>query len=87
MEQRYKAIFTLPAVRFAPFLAAGMLLAYFAGSVFVWIIPAAAISAIVAAIKKNKLSACFAGLSAGLLLMTLHVNFYCKPILSHTPTI
>ena len=83
MEQRYKAIFTLPAVRFAPFLAAGMLLAYFAGSVFVWIIPAAAISAIVAAIKKNKLSACFAGLSAGLLLMTLHVNFYCKPILSY----
>ena len=31
MEQRYKAIFTLPAVRFAPFLAAGMLIAYFAG--------------------------------------------------------
>lgn len=82
MEQRYKAIFTLPAVRFAPFLAAGMLLAYFAESVSVWIIPAAAILAIVAAVKKNKLSACFAGLGAGLVLMTLHVSFYCKPILS-----
>lgn len=86
MEQRNKAIFTLPAVRFAPFLAAGMLLAYFAGSVFVWLIPAAAVTAVVAAAKKNKLSACFAGLCAGLVLMTLHVNFYCKPILTYAGT-
>lgn len=83
MEQRYKAVFSLAAVRFAPFLAVGMLLAYFAGSVFVWIIPAAAVLAIAATAKKSKLSACFAGLGAGLLLMTLHISFYCKPILSY----
>lgn len=83
MEQRYKALFAQAAVRFAPFLAAGMLLAYFAGSVSAWIIPAAAVLTVVAAAKKNKLSACFAGFCAGVVLMTLHINFYCKPILSY----
>ena len=83
MEQRYRAVFSLAAVRFAPFLAAGMLLAYFAGSVFVWAIPAAVILTAAAAVKKSGLAACFAGFFAGLLLMTLHVNFYCKPILSY----
>ena len=83
MEQRYRAVFSLAAVRFAPFLAAGMLLAYFAGSVLVWAIPAAVILTAAAAVKKSGLAACFAGFFAGLLLMTLHVNFYCKPILSY----
>lgn len=34
MEQKKKGIFSLPIVKFAPFLAAGMLFAYFAESVF-----------------------------------------------------
>ena len=42
MEEREKGIFSLPAVKFAPFLAAGMLLAYFCGSAFARIIPIAA---------------------------------------------
>ena len=82
MEEREKSVFSLPAVKFAPFLAAGMLLAYFCESVFAWLIPLAAVGFAVAFAKKRALTACFAGLLAGLLLMTLHIEFYCKPILS-----
>ena len=80
MEEREKGIFSLPVVKFAPFLAAGMLLAYFAGSVPALIISAAGIALILA--KKRALAPCLAGLLAGALMMTLHVEFYCKPIMT-----
>ena len=82
MEEREKSVFSLPAVKFAPFFAAGMLLAYFCESVFAWIIPLAGVGFAITFAKKRAFSACFAGLFAGLLLMTLHVEFYCKPIMS-----
>ena len=44
---------------FAPFLAAGMLLAYFCGSVFAWAIPLAAVGFAVTFGKKRALSARF----------------------------
>ena len=81
MEEREKGIFSLPVVKFAPFLAAGMLLAYFAGSVPALIISAAAGIALILA-KKRALAPCLAGLLAGALMMTLHVEFYCKPIMT-----
>lgn len=83
MEQKEKGIFSLPIVKFAPFLAAGMLFAYFAESVFVWAIPLSAIGFAAAFAKKRKLAPCFAGLFLGLVLMTLHVEFYCKPIMEY----
>lgn len=79
MEEREKGVFSLPVVKFAPFFAAGMLLAYFAGSVPALIISAAAGIALILA-KKRALAPCIAGLLAGALLMTLHVEFYCKTI-------
>ncbi len=79
MEEREKGVFSLPVVKFAPFFAAGMLLAYFAGSVPALIISAAAGIALIL-VKKRALAPCIAGLLAGALLMTLHVEFYCKPI-------
>ena len=45
---------------FAPFFAAGMLLAYFCESVFVWLIPLAAAGFAVTFGKKRTLSARFA---------------------------
>ena len=81
MEEREKGIFSLPVVKFAPFLAAGMLLTYFAGSVPALIISAAAGIALILA-KKRALAPCLAGLLAGALMMTLHVEFYCKPIMT-----
>ena len=59
MEEREKSVFSLPAVKFAPFLAAGMLLAYFCESVFAWVIPLAAAGFAVAFGKKRALSARF----------------------------
>ena len=44
---------------FAPFFAAGMLLAYFCESVFVWVIPLAAAGFAVAFARKQALSARF----------------------------
>ena len=81
MEEREKGIFSLPAVKFAPFLAAGMLLAYFCGSAFAPIILTAIAFAVTLA-KKRAFSACLAGLLAGLVLMTVHTEFYRKPIMS-----
>ena len=44
---------------FAPFLAAGMLLAYICESIFVWVIPLTAVGFAVAFAKKRALSARF----------------------------
>ena len=60
MEEREKSVFSLPAVKFAPFFAAGMLLAYFCESVFVWVIPLTAVGFAVTFEKKRAFSACFA---------------------------
>ena len=60
MEEREKSVFSLPAVKFAPFLAAGMLLAYFCESIFVWVIPLTAVGFAVTFEKKWAFSERFA---------------------------
>lgn len=83
MDSQYKALLSLPAVRFAPFLAAGMMFAYYFGDIALWLLTAAAVTAAALAVKKNKFTLCVFGLAAGLLLMTLHIKFYCEPVLSY----
>ena len=60
MEEREKSVFSLPAVKFAPFFAAGMLLAYICESISAWLIPLAAAGFAVTFGKKRALSARFA---------------------------
>ena len=59
MEEREKSVFSLPAVKFAPFFAAGMLLAYICESISAWLIPLAAAGFAVAFAKKRAFFACF----------------------------
>lgn len=77
----------LPFVRFAPFFAAGLLIAYFGGGMSGAIVIAAASAALILsvffAVRFRKAFLCAAGALCGILLMTLHVEFYCKPILEY----
>lgn len=78
MDKNTKALLSLPAVRFAPFFAAGMLAAYHteaAGLIF-----AAAALLALSLIKFRKAAVSAAGLLAGMLVMTLYSALYIAPI-------
>lgn len=71
----------LPLVRFAPFMAVGMLTAYFGGGLFCGIVFAAAAAVVVYfAVKRSRAVICAAGLLWGIVVMSLHLELYCKPI-------
>ena len=75
-------IFKLPLVGFTPFLAAGMLIAYFSGSFAGGIIFAAAAAfCIFLSIRKLKAAVCAGGLAFGILIMLIFTAFYSAPIM------
>ncbi len=81
MDKKYKALLDLPLVRFAPFMAAGMLTAYFSGGLVCGIVfAAAAAAAVLCAVKRKRLVICAAGLLWGIAVMSAYVNLYCAPI-------
>ncbi len=79
MEQR--ALLSLPVVKFAPFLAAGMLTAHFLQDAALWIMVCAACAFFI--FIRSKAAPCLAGFAAGLFIMCLYVAYYCEPILSY----
>ncbi|MGN1423835.1 MAG: ComEC/Rec2 family competence protein [Oscillospiraceae bacterium] len=79
MDKNTKALLSLPAVRFAPFFAAGLLAGYYFLSVWILIIVAAGLFA-VSMIKFRKAAVQAAGLLAGLLVMSLYSALYIAPI-------
>ena len=79
MEQR--VLFSQPVVKFAPFLAAGMLTAFFLQEAALWIVACAAGAFFI--FMRSKAAPCLAGFAAGLLFMSLYVACYCEPVLSY----
>lgn len=83
-DKRKREELNLPLVRFAPFMAAGMLTACFGGGLFCGIVFAAAAVSAVCFVKKRKRAAlCAVGLVWGLAVMMFHLEFYCKPVLNY----
>lgn len=73
------------AVQFVPFYVAGMFAAYFFSSIINSVLfAAAAVAAVFLIIKKKRISVCFAGAAAGIVLMTLHMLFYVAPVLAYS---
>lgn len=84
MEEN-KALFKLPFVRFAPFLTAGMLTAYFGGGIISAVSFACAAAVLLYfAVKLRAVSLCAAGALCGILLMGGYLHFYCEPILEYS---
>ncbi len=80
-EKTEKELFRLPFVRFAPFMAAGMILAYFcSGGVCAVIIVFAAAFAVCLFIRRNTLALCAAGAALGILTAGLYVRIYYAPV-------
>ena len=77
-------LFNLPLVGFAPFLAGGMLIAYFGGS-FVggFIFAAAAAFSFVLAKKEQSGAVCAAGLASGIMLMIISRAVFSIPVLDY----
>lgn len=85
MDRPDTELFKLPFVRIAPFMAAGMLLAYFGGSAVCAIgFVCAAAFAVFAAVKRKAFGLCAVGLAAGLLITTAYLKFYCEPVLRYS---
>lgn len=71
----------MPFVRFAPFMAAGMILAYLcSGGACAVIIVFAAAFAVYLFIKRRALALCAAGAAVGLLIASLYMQLYFIPI-------
>lgn len=83
MDKNTKALLSLPAVRFAPFFAAGLLAGYYFLSVWILIAVAAVLFAL-SVIKLRKAVLQAAGLLAGLLVMTLYSALYIAPITEYS---
>lgn len=79
MDKNTKTVFSLTAVRFAPFLAAGLCAVYFTGCVFLVIPAAVLLAAALLFCRKAAVSA--AGLFAGSLIMSVFVTLYVSPVL------
>ncbi len=76
-----KELFRLPFVRFAPFMAAGMILAYFcSGGVCAVFIVFAAAFAVYLFIKRSAWALCAVGAAVGLLIVSLYMQLYFIPI-------
>lgn len=88
LEQDKRELISLPFVKFAPFFAAGMLIADFGGGTSGTIVFVAAFAALIFlaifAVKFKKAVLCAAGALCGILLMTAYVELYCKPILEYS---
>lgn len=86
MEKGSSELFKLPFVRIAPFMAVGVLLAYFGGSAVCAIVfvCAAAFAVCLAIKKRSGYALCAAGLMAGILITGLYVHLYCDPILEYS---
>lgn len=80
-EKTEKELFRLPFVRFAPFMAAGMILAYFcSGGVCAVIIVFAAAFAVCLFIRRSAFALCAAGAVFGILTAGLYVRIYYAPV-------
>lgn len=81
LDKNNKALLDLPLVRFAPFMAAGMLTAYFGGGLVCGIVSAAAAAVtVLCAVKRKRAAICTAGLLWGVIVMNAYVHLYCLPI-------
>lgn len=79
-----KGAFRLPFVRIAPFMAAGMILAYFcSGGVCAALTVSAAAFAVYLFMKKDPSALCAVGAAAGLLIAGLYVGLYYSSVLSY----
>lgn len=75
----------LPPVRFAPFLAIGMLTAYFGGGLLCGSFFAiASAAAVYLAKKRSKALICAAGALWGFVSMSCYMRFYCDPVLDYS---
>ena len=73
----------LPVVRFAPFLALGMAVAYFCSDSFGVVFLAAAVAVLVfSAIKRRTWVLSAVSAIFGFVLMSFYIVFYCQPIIS-----
>lgn len=82
MDKNTKAVLSLPAVRFAPFLAAGLLIEYFTG----WgilVIPAAAVL-VISLIRHSKAALPAAAFIAGMISMSVFTAAYIAPMLKYS---
>ena len=87
LEKDRSVLVSLPFVRFAPFLTAGMLTLYFGGGVSGAVFFAAAAAALIYLAKKRKKAAlCAAGAVCGVLIMSLYFLMYCRPVLKYAGT-
>ncbi|MCM1168098.1 MAG: ComEC/Rec2 family competence protein [Ruminococcus sp.] len=81
MDKNNRALLELPLVRFAPFMAAGMLTAYFGGGLVCGIVSAAAAAVTVLfAVKRKRAVICAAGLLWGIIVTSAYLGLYCAPI-------
>lgn len=84
-DKNKKALLDLPAVKFAPFMAAGMLTAYFGGGLLRGIFSAAAAAAVICfAVKRSKALLCAVGALWGAAVMSLYICAYCDPVLAYS---
>lgn len=82
MNEENRAIFGLPLVRFAPFLAVGMLAAYYGGSVVsAIVIGCSAAAFLLMVILKKPFAVNMAGLLCGALVMLGFLRLYAAPII------
>ena len=81
IERDKAALLSLPAVRFSPFFAAGMLTVYFGGGSSGAIFFAAASAALIFFLgKRNAAVICAAGAILGVLIMSVYMDRYYVPI-------
>ncbi len=80
-EKTEKELFRLPFVRIAPFMAAGMILAYFcSGGVCAVVIVFAAAFAVCLFIRRSAFALCAAGTAVGILIAGMYVQIYYAPV-------
>lgn len=83
MNQRLKDILALPAVRFAPFFAVGLLVGHYFGIAYsAAVLICAAILAVLAHFRKSRAALCAAALALGIAEMMCWEALYCAPVLS-----
>lgn len=80
MYNETKGLWLLPAVRLAPFFAAGLIIAYYFTAAAAAIGAAAVLALIPLLIKKNRAAVCAAGFLAGTLAMLCAVKYHCEPL-------
>lgn len=85
MNEENRAIFGLPLVRFAPFLAVGMISAYYGGSlVSAIVIGGSAVAFALSAKSKKPFMLSVLGLLCGTLIMLGYVKLKVEPVLAYS---